>query len=121
MWTALYMPALPDGSNDPSRKGFPTQAAALSWVFSHMCAGCTSSRNRFLAGEVETEDGEVAEFPSCSWEWDVVLTAELLDCEDIQQIQEVCRESTSLSLQPLTLEEVIPDAVVGNPGTYHQE
>lgn len=79
-FSAIYLPALPPGQSDPSRRGFATADEAQEFVFSQMCKGCKEQRKLFLDGVVkepldmyEAEEWP-EEWPPCTCEWVVVPT-----------------------------------------------
>lgn len=78
-YTALYLPALPTGSPNPTKTGFETKDVAWEYVFSRMCSSCKEERERVLKSEATDECGSNA--PACSAEWLVLTTSDLETCE----------------------------------------
>lgn len=96
-FSAIYLPALPLGREDPSRSGFATEEEAEAYLFSKMCGDCKKQRQLFVDGVEETGDEEYSErpdsWPACACEWLVLPTdkangtlSELMDAAGFEVI-----------------------------------
>lgn len=91
LWTALYLPARPNGSPDPSRFDRESKDAAWQYVYSRMCDGCKKERQQALEiGEVsDFEAGIIVSlYPPCCCEWLVLKTSDYEKAETFDEISE---------------------------------
>jgi hypothetical protein len=58
MFNAIYLPALPPQTTDPSKNGFATRKEAQEYIKTHFCSAC-------LAEEF------IGESSGCGCEWDI--------------------------------------------------
>ncbi len=90
-WTALYLPARPEGRPDPSRFDFDSEDEAQEYIFTRMCKSCKAQRQRALDGTSDPEDG-LEQFdslwPGCAHEWSTMLTSDYEGCETDQDVME---------------------------------
>lgn len=82
MFTAIYLPSLSEGEEDPSRSGFATKEAAEEYVVSKMCSECQEERSRALAGQYD----DASVYPGCFDEWIIGLTDKVQAAESFDQL-----------------------------------
>lgn len=75
-FTAVYLPSLPEGKENPTKDGFATEAEAEEYVFSQMCSACQEERRIALSGEKDEDGDSPDEYPGCFFEWLIVPTKE---------------------------------------------
>jgi hypothetical protein len=76
-YSAIYLPSLPPGKEDPSRSGFKTEAEAEAYMFTNLCRSCAAQWQMFLEGVQPMEEygpDEAEEYPACTYEWVIVPT-----------------------------------------------
>jgi hypothetical protein len=90
-FSAIYMPALPPGRENPSRSGFETEAEAIEYMLTQMCSTCREERQRFVDGTGNDDydsDDYADEWPSCSCEWVIVPTDKAEAAESVVDLLE---------------------------------
>lgn len=91
MFTAIYLPSRPEGKEDPSRSGFPTEKDAEDYVVSQMCPACQEERRQALAGEQDPDDEiDPSVYPGCFYEWIIGLTEKVEAAEGFDQLMVAC-------------------------------
>lgn len=87
-FTALYLPELTEGYEDPSRSGFQSREKAWEYIFQAMCNICKEERERSLRGEESNEEEGifVSAYPPCTCEWVIVETNKLVECDDLEEV-----------------------------------
>lgn len=83
MFIALYLPALPPNTKNPSVSGFQSEKCAWDFVYSQMCDGCKKERQLALKSKKLKYD----EHPGCAYEWEVIDSKNLSNNE-IKEIEE---------------------------------
>jgi hypothetical protein len=89
MYTAIYLPARPEGFEDPSRCGFKTEDEAEAYVVTQMCSGCQEERKQAQAGGHEhgfEEEWTPSLYPGCFCEWVIGLTEKINAAGDFDQL-----------------------------------
>lgn len=95
-WTALYLPALPEGEERPTRSGFSTKDEAWKYVYDSICGECKEEREKALKGLLsenyyhdDNGDKVFIEYsidPPCVFEWMVIPTSDWENAESFDDL-----------------------------------